>query len=204
MNLDASLQRRGARALQGSRTVPAARERVIADLTALGLVGKIEPHNLMVPRGDRTNAVLEPLLTDQWFRRHQAARGHLRSRAVEDGSIRFVPDNWSGVYFEWMRNIKDWCISRQLWWGHPHPGMVRPRGPLVRRPQRSRSTGRARPRARGDAAAGRGRARYLVLLGTLAFSTQGWPRETRALDTYYPTSVLVTGFDIHFLLGRAQ
>ena len=97
-----------------------ARKRIVADLEAQGLVEKIEPHTLQVPRGDRSNAVLEPWLTDQWYVRI-APLAEPAIKAVEDGSIRFVPDNWSKTYFQWMHNIQDWCISRQLWWGHQIP-----------------------------------------------------------------------------------
>jgi valyl-tRNA synthetase len=196
MNLDASLNDQVPAPYRGLDRA-AARERVIADLTALGLVGKIEPHNLMVPRGDRTNAVLEPLLTDQWFVDIKPLAAPA-IKAVEDGSIRFVPDNWSGVYFEWMRHIKDWCISRQLWWGHRIPAWYDREGRWYV----------ARNEAEARAEHGLGPEVTLrqdedVLdtwfsSGLWPFSTQGWPRETRALDTYYPTSVLVTGFDIIF------
>ncbi|HEY8538411.1 MAG TPA: valine--tRNA ligase, partial [Steroidobacteraceae bacterium] len=97
-----------------------ARKRIVADLEALGLVEKIEPHTLAVPRGDRSNAVLEPWLTDQWYVRI-APLAEPAIRAVENGSIRFVPENYSKIYFQWMYNIQDWCISRQLWWGHQIP-----------------------------------------------------------------------------------
>jgi valyl-tRNA synthetase len=98
----------------------AARKRVVADLEALGLVEKIEPHKLQVPRGDRSGAVIEPWLTDQWYVRIAPLAGPA-IEAVEQGRIRFVPENWDRTYYEWMRNIKDWCISRQLWWGHRVP-----------------------------------------------------------------------------------
>ncbi|MBM4231586.1 MAG: valine--tRNA ligase, partial [Gammaproteobacteria bacterium] len=95
----------------------AARERVLAELDAAGLIERIDKHKLMVPRGDRSGAVIEPYLTDQWYVKI-APLAEPAIEAVRNGSIRFVPENWSRTYFEWMRNIKDWCISRQLWWGH--------------------------------------------------------------------------------------
>ena len=98
----------------------AARKRIVAELEAAGLIEKIEPHKLKVPRGDRTNAVIEPYLTDQWYVKI-APLAEPALKAVEDGRIRFVPENWSKTYYEWMRNIKDWCVSRQLWWGHRIP-----------------------------------------------------------------------------------
>ena len=97
-----------------------ARKQIVAELEAAGLIEKIEPHKLKVPRGDRTNAVIEPYLTDQWYVKI-APLAEPALKAVEDGRIRFVPENWSKTYYEWMRNIKDWCVSRQLWWGHRIP-----------------------------------------------------------------------------------
>jgi valyl-tRNA synthetase len=98
----------------------AARKKIVADLEALELVEKIDPHTLNVPRGDRSNAVLEPWLTDQWYVRI-APLAEPAIKCVEDGRIKFVPDNWSKTYYQWMHNIQDWCISRQLWWGHRVP-----------------------------------------------------------------------------------
>jgi valyl-tRNA synthetase len=175
----------------------AARLKVVADLEALGLVDRIEPHKLTVPRGDRTNAVLEPLLTDQWFVDIQPlARPAIE--AVETGRIRFVPENWSGVYFDWMRHIKDWCISRQLWWGHRIPAWYDPEGRWYV------GHSEAEVRAANALSASVTLRQDDDVLDTWfssalwPFSTQGWPLETRALATYYPTSVLVTGFDIIF------
>src|ERR1700684_3443149 len=174
-----------------------ARERIVADLDALGLIERIEPHKLVVPRGDRSNAVLEPLLTDQWFVDIKPL-AEPAIRAVEDGHIRFVPDHWSAVYYEWMHKIKDWCISRQLWWGHRIPAWYDADGRwyVARNEAEARAAHGIDPgvplRQDDD------------VLDTWfssalwPFSTQGWPEDTAALKTYYPTSVLVTGFDIIF------
>jgi valyl-tRNA synthetase len=174
-----------------------ARARVVADLEALGLVERIDPHKLTVPRGDRTNAVLEPLLTDQWFvdiKPLAAPAIH----AVEAGHIRFVPESWSGVYFEWMRNIKDWCISRQLWWGHRIPAWYDAGG----RWYVARDEAEARAAHGLDASVALRQDEDVLdtwfSSALWPFSTQGWPDDTADLRTYYPTSVLVTGFDIIF------
>lgn len=175
----------------------AARGRIVADLEALGLVEKIDPHRLMVPRGDRTGAVIEPLLTDQWYVR-MAPLAEPAIRAVREGRIRFVPENWSRTYFDWMENIQDWCISRQIWWGHRIPAWYDNAGTIY--------VGRNEQEVRERHALGEG----VVLrqdddvLDTWfssalwPFSTLGWPRETAELQRFYPSSVLVTGFDIIF------
>jgi valyl-tRNA synthetase len=174
-----------------------ARERIVADMQAAGLLERVEAHRLTVPRGDRSHAILEPLLTDQWFVKI-APLAAPALQAVEQGRIRFVPDNWSAVYYDWMRNIKDWCISRQLWWGHRIPAWYDAEGRIY--------VGRSEAEVRAT----HGLATSLALrqdedvLDTWfssalwPFSTQGWPGATRDLSTYYPTSVLVTGFDIIF------
>jgi len=196
MNPDASLNDAVPAAYRGLDRA-AARTRVLADIEALGLLERVEPHKLTVPRGDRSNAVLEPLLTDQWFVDIKPL-AEPAIRAVEDGRIRFVPENWSAVYFEWMHKIKDWCISRQLWWGHRIPAWYDADGRCYV----------ARSEAEARAAHGIGPHTPLRqdddVLDTWfssalwPFSTQGWPDDTPALQTYYPTSVLVTGFDIIF------
>jgi valyl-tRNA synthetase len=176
-----------------------ARKRVLADLESKGLIEKVEPHSLQVPRGDRSGAVLEPWLTDQWYVRI-APLAEPATKAVEDGRIRFVPENWAKTYYQWMHNIQDWCISRQLWWGHQIPAWYDDQGNVYV--------------ARSEADAQRQAQRKLGREVTLRrdedvldtwfssalwpFSTLGWPAQTPELKTLYPTSVLVTGFDIIF------
>jgi valyl-tRNA synthetase len=174
-----------------------ARRKIVAELEALGLVEKIEPHKLKVPRGDRTNAVIEPYLTDQWYVKI-APLAEPALKAVEDGRTRFVPENWSKTYFEWMRNIKDWCVSRQLWWGHRIPAWYDEAGGIyVGRDEAEARRKHSLPesvRLTQDS----------DVLDTWfssalwPFSTLGWPDTTPELRRFYPTSVLVTGFDIIF------
>jgi valyl-tRNA synthetase len=196
MTLDASLNDNVPVAYRGlDRTV--AREKVLADLDGLGLIERVEPHKLTVPRGDRSNAVLEPLLTDQWFVDIQPLAAPA-IRAVEEGQVRFVPESWTGVYFEWMHKIRDWCISRQLWWGHRIPAWYDTDG----RCYVARSEAEARAAHGIDPSIPlRQDADVLDTWFSSAlwpFSTQGWPQQTHAFHTYYPTTVLVTGFDIIF------
>jgi valyl-tRNA synthetase len=173
------------------------RKRVVAEFERAGLLEKIEPHKLMVPRGDRSGVVIEPYLTDQWYVKI-APLAAPAIRAVEQGDIRFVPENWSRTYFEWMRNIKDWCISRQLWWGHRIPAWYDTAGHVY--------VGRdeAEVRAKHGLAAGVALRQDDDVLDTWfssalwPFSTLGWPEQTAELKRFYPTSVLVTGFDIIF------
>ncbi len=174
-----------------------ARKRIVADLEALGLLEEVKAHTLMVPRGDRSNAVVEPWLTDQWYVRI-APLAEPAIKAVEDGRIQFVPANWDRTYYEWMRNIKDWCISRQLWWGHRIPAWYDDAGNIY--------VGRdeAEVRAKHSLAADLVLNRDEDVLDTWfssalwPFSTLGWPEKTPELRRFYPTAVLVTGFDIIF------
>ena len=174
-----------------------ARRQVIEALDAAGLLERIDKHKLMVPRGDRTGVVLEPYLTDQWYVKI-APLAAPAIEAVETGRTRFVPDNWSKTYFEWMRNIRDWCISRQLWWGHRIPAWYDNDGKVyVGRDEASVRTQHAL------AASVMLRQDDDVLdtwfsSALWPFSTLGWPDKTPELDKFYPTSVLVTGFDIIF------
>ncbi len=196
MNLDATLNDAVPKAYQGlDRFV--ARERVIKDLNALKLIEKIEPHILKIPKGDRSGAIIEPLLTDQWFVKVETlAKPALE--AVENGNIKFVPDNWSKTYFEWMRNIQDWCISRQLWWGHRIPAWYDDAGNIYV------AKDEAEVRIKYKLAATLPLRQDEDVLDTWfssalwPFSTLGWPENTELLQTFYPTQVLVTGFDIIF------
>jgi valyl-tRNA synthetase len=174
-----------------------ARKRVLAELEAGGLIERVDRHRLVVPRGDRSGAVLEPYLTDQWFVKI-AALAAPAIAAVEQGRTRFVPENWARTYFEWMRNIKDWCVSRQLWWGHRIPAWYDGDGNIY--------VGRdeAEVRARHRVSAGLALRQDEDVLDTWfssalwPFSTLGWPDTTPALERFYPGDVLVTGFDIIF------
>jgi valyl-tRNA synthetase len=173
-----------------------ARKKIEADLEALGLLEKKEPHKLKVPKGDRSNAVIEPYLTDQWYVKI-APLAEPALQAVEDGRIRFVPENWSKTYYEWMRNIKDWCVSRQLWWGHRIPAWYDDAGGIY--------VGRDEAEVRRKHSLGdRQLTQDADVLDTWfssalwPFSTLGWPATTPELQKFYPTSVLVTGFDIIF------
>ncbi|MFU8895834.1 MAG: valine--tRNA ligase [Gammaproteobacteria bacterium] len=173
------------------------RERVVADMAALGLLERTEEHRMVVPRGDRSGAVLEPYLTDQWYVK-VAPLAEPAIAAVEDGRVRFVPENWSKTYFEWMRNIQDWCISRQLWWGHRIPAWYDPDGGA------HVGYDEADARRRSGLADDVPLTQDEDVLDTWfssalwPFSTLGWPEPTEALRTWYPGTVLVTGFDIIF------
>ncbi|HEY2274423.1 MAG TPA: valine--tRNA ligase [Steroidobacteraceae bacterium] len=174
-----------------------ARTRMVAELEAAGLVKRVDKHRLVIPRGDRSGAVLEPWLTDQWYVQIMPL-AQPAIAAVEDGRTRFVPENWARTYFEWMRNIKDWCVSRQLWWGHRIPAWYDADGRVY--------VGRdeAEVRARHGLDARLPLRQDEDVLDTWfssalwPFSTLGWPERTEALRRFYPSSVLVTGFDIIF------
>ncbi len=175
----------------------AARKQIVADFDALGLLEKIDDHTLMVPYGDRSGVVIEPLLTDQWFvRASPLAKPAIE--AVEDGRIQFVPKQYENMYFSWMRDIQDWCISRQLWWGHRIPAWYDDAGNVY--------VGRNEDEVRekhnipspvvlkqDDDVLDTWFSSALWTFGTL-----GWPEQTDRLNTFHPTDVLVTGFDIIF------
>ncbi|HTX05395.1 MAG TPA: valine--tRNA ligase, partial [Steroidobacteraceae bacterium] len=174
-----------------------ARRRVLAELEAAGLLGKTEKHKLVVPRGDRSGAVLEPYLTDQWYVRI-APLAAPAIAAVESGRTRFVPESWSKTYFEWMRNIKDWCVSRQLWWGHRIPAWYDSRGNIY--VARSEAEARSKHRLGAEVALRQDEDVLDTWFSSALwpFSTLGWPQQTAALGKYYPGTVLLTGFDIIF------
>jgi len=176
-----------------------ARKKVLADFNALGLLEAEEDHKLMVPRGDRTGSVIEPYLTDQWFVKVETL-AEKSINAVEQGDIRFVPDNWRNTYFEWMNNIQDWCISRQIWWGHRIPAWYDEEGHIYVARNEQDALAQAKEKLG-----------YVPSLhqdddvldtwfssALWPFSTLGWPQQTNELKTFYPTNVLVTGFDIIF------
>jgi valyl-tRNA synthetase len=175
----------------------AARELIVADLSARGLLEKIEDHKLMIPRGDRSHAVVEPYLTDQWYVSIEPL-AKPAIEAVEDGRITFVPSNWSKTYFDWMHRIEDWCISRQLWWGHRIPAWYDPAGQI----HVGLDEADARRRSGlDDSVVLRQDEDVLDTWFSSAlwpFTTLGWPENTDYLQRFYPTSVLVTGFDIIF------
>jgi valyl-tRNA synthetase len=176
-----------------------ARERVVADLEAQGLLDKVEEHTLMVPHHDRSGVVIEPWLTDQWFCDARVLAAPALA-AVEDGHTHFVPRQWENTFFEWLRNIQPWCISRQLWWGHQIPAWYGPDGALF--VAESETEARAEAEARyGGAVTLRRDEDVLDTWFSSAlwpFSTLGWPEKTAELQRYYPGDVLVTGFDIIF------
>ena len=174
-----------------------ARKIIVQDLEALDLIEKIENHKLMVPRCDRSGAVVEPYLTDQWYVK-VAPLAEPAIRAVKNGDIKFVPDNWKNTYFEWMNNIQDWCISRQIWWGHQIPAWYDENGKVYV----GRSEKEAREKNNLDADIKFTQDEDVLdtwfSSALWPFSTLGWPEKTPELKNYYPTNVLVTGFDIIF------
>jgi valyl-tRNA synthetase len=174
----------------------AARKAIVAEFENLGLLEKIENYVVKIPRGDRSNAVVEPYLTDQWYVKIEPLAKPAID-AVESGRIKFVPENWSKTYFEWMYNIQDWCISRQLWWGHRIPAWYDDNGNVY--------VGHSEAEVREKHGLGNVPLRQdddvldtWFSSALWPFSTMGWPEKTDALKEFYPGNVLVTGFDIIF------
>jgi len=187
-----------------------ARKAVVADFEALGLLGEIKPHKLMVPRGDRTNVVIEPMLTDQWFvavNKPGADGKSIGQKAidvVESGEVKFVPENWVNTYYSWMRNLQDWCISRQLWWGHQIPawhgedGRVWVAHDEAEAKSLAAKDGYTGALSRDNDVLDTWYSSALWPFSTLDWTTE-WPEKSNpAMDLYLPSSVLVTGFDIIF------
>ncbi|MBR2922420.1 MAG: valine--tRNA ligase [Alphaproteobacteria bacterium] len=176
-----------------------ARQKTIDALSELGLMDKIEDHPMVIPYGDRSGVIIEPLMTDQWFV-DAPVLAKEAIRVVEEGEMEFLPKTYEKTYFEWMRNIQPWCISRQLWWGHQMPIWYGPDGHIFCEENEELA------QAEADKFYGKHEelTRETDVLdtwfssGLWAFSTLGWPDKTEFLDTFYPTSVLVTGFDIIF------
>ena len=174
-----------------------ARQRIVDELKQLALLESIEPHALKTPRGDRSGAVIEPWLTDQWYVSTKPL-AEPAIAAVEDGRIQFVPKQYENMYFAWMRDIQDWCISRQLWWGHRIPAWYDQSGKIY--VGRNEAEVREKHQLSDDIQL---RQDDDVLdtwfsSGLWTFSTLGWPEQTEFLKTFHPTDVLVTGFDIIF------
>ena len=187
-----------------------ARKQIVADLDALGLLESVKPHKLMVPRGDRTGVVIEPMLTDQWFvamSKPAPAGTHFPGKSiaevalekVSNGDIKFVPENWTTTYNQWLNNIQDWCISRQLWWGHQIPAWYDEAGNIY--VARDEADAKAQALKAGHSGT---LTRDADVLDTwfssalVPFSSLGWPEETPDYKLFLPSSVLVTGFDIIF------
>jgi len=174
-----------------------ARKQIVADLEAAGLLEKVVDHKLMVPRGDRSNAVIEPYLTDQWYVKVEPL-AKPAIEAVKNGDIKFTPDNWKNTYFEWMNNIEDWCISRQIWWGHRIPAWYDDVGNVY--VGHDIDEIRSKNKLPDDFPLTQDEDVLDTWFSSALwpFSTLGWPEKTPELETYYPTTVLVTGFDIIF------
>ena len=209
LTLDAKINENAPKQYQGLDRFTA-RKQIVADLESAKLLDKVQPHALMVPRGDRTQTVIEPMLTDQWFvamskpspencyQPGQSIAG-AALHAVTSGDIKLVPENWINTYTQWLENIQDWCISRQLWWGHQIPAWYGDAGEIFV----ARSEEEAKNKAKTAGYAGSLRRDDDVLdtwfsSALVPFSSLGWPKKTKELEHFLPSSVLVTGFDIIF------
>lgn len=174
-----------------------ARELILADLKELGLLEKIEPYQVKIPRGEKSGVVIEPMLTDQWFVKI-APLAEPAIHAVERGEIKFIPENWTNTYFQWMHNIQDWCISRQLWWGHRIPAWYDQVGNIY--VGVDEADVRQKHHLADDVVLHQDKDVLDTWFSSALwpFSTLGWPEQTNELNAFYPTQVLVTGFDIIF------
>ena len=174
-----------------------ARRKIVEDIESLGLMQEIEDYTLTIPRGDRSGAILEPLITNQWFLKMETL-AEPAITVVKNGELKFVPENWSKTYFEWLENIQDWCISRQLWWGHRIPAWYDNEGNVY--VGESESEVREKNNIKNSIALTQDEDVLDTWFSSALwpFSSLGWPDETYDLKTFYPTNVLVTGFDIIF------
>jgi valyl-tRNA synthetase len=174
-----------------------ARKQILTDLEALGLLVRTEPHTLNVPRGEKSHEIIEPFLTKQWYVKTKPL-AQPAIKAVKNGDIKFIPENWSNTYFQWMENIEDWCISRQLWWGHRIPAYYDEDGNIY--VGYSEKDVRFKYQLSDNIVLKQDEDVLDTWFSSALwpFSTLGWPEKTNNLDTFYPTQVLVTGFDIIF------
>ncbi len=174
-----------------------AREKIVADLETQNLLEKVDAHKLKVPRGDRTGTVIEPYLTYQWYVKSKVL-AEPAIKAVEDGDIKFIPENWSKTYFQWMHNIEDWCISRQLWWGHRIPVWYDNAGKAYA--GQSEEEVRSKHHLPTDVALKQDEDVLDTWFSSALwpFSSLGWPKNTDDFNTFFPTASLLTGFDIIF------
>lgn len=174
-----------------------ARKKVVDELSALGLLVNVKPHTLQVPRGEKTNEIIEPLLTMQWYVAMESL-AKPAIEAVQNGDIKFVPENWTKTYFHWLENIEDWCISRQLWWGHRIPAWYDEQGNVY--VGYSENDVRFKHQLSDDLSLKQDDDVLDTWFSSALwpFTTLGWPENTKELETFYPTSVLITGFDIIF------
>ena len=209
LTLDAKINDNAPAAYQGMDRF-AARKQIVADLDAQGLLDLVKPHKLMVPRGDRTGVVIEPMLTDQWFvaMSKAAPEGtHFPGKSIAEvalekvaqGEVKFVPENWTTTYNQWLNNIQDWCISRQLWWGHQIPAWYDDTGTFY--VARNEDEAKAKAAAAGYTGPLTREADVLDTWFSSAlvpFSSLGWPEATSDYKLFLPSTVLVTGFDIIF------
>jgi len=176
-----------------------ARKKVISEIESLGLLEKIEDHPHTVPYGDRSDVIIEPWLTEQWYV-DAATLAKPAIEAVEQGHTKFVPENWSKTYFEWLKNIQPWCVSRQLWWGHQIPAWYGPDGEIFVELNETDALKAAKAYYGTDVELTRDEDVLDTWFSSALwpFSTLGWPDQTKELEFHYPTDVLVTGFDIIF------
>ncbi len=202
MNLDATINANAPEAYRGMERF-AARKQIVEDLKQQGLLVKVAPHKLMQPKSDRTGVVIEPMLTDQWFmdltQKGKAAIVKPALSAVKNGEIKLIPENWNSTYNHWLENIQDWCISRQLWWGHQIPAWYGEAGEVF--VARTEADAQAQAKAAGYTGALRREDDVLDTWFSSAlvpFSSLGWPEQTPDLTHFLPSSVLVTGYDIIF------